>query len=187
MNEADRMKAKILGLLAVGLLAGPMAAVAVPLTWTLNGTFIGGGTASGSFVYDADGAGFLGIALTTSSGRTYTQFQGAGTQGLVFLQSGVTAGVSTIALNLQGISLSLLTNSGGILQVNPIGGFAGFAEFRCLSGTGCRGGAGSGITNWEPGASTLTSIAASVPEPGTLALLGLGLVGLSVSSRRKAA
>lgn len=45
------------------------AASATPLIWTLNGlAFDDGGTASGSFVYDADSNHFSAVNLTTTAG-----------------------------------------------------------------------------------------------------------------------
>lgn len=183
------MKSKILGLLAMGLLAGPMAADAVPVTWTLNGVILQGGTAGGSFVYDADGSVFSDIALTTSLGRTYTQFVGTSiSAGLVFLQSGVESG-STIALGLTDITPALLTDAGGVLPINIDTTTANFAEFTCDALSECPLGFGTNVNNWQfGGVSTLTGVPrVSVPEPGSLALLGFGLAGLGLSRRRKAA
>ena len=46
-----------------------IAASATPLVWTLSGvTFDDGGTASGSFVYDADTSQFSAVELTTTTG-----------------------------------------------------------------------------------------------------------------------
>lgn len=61
-------------LLAAFAAAGlPASALAVPLLWTLNGvTFSDGGTASGSFVYDATANTDSAVNITTTTGSSVT-------------------------------------------------------------------------------------------------------------------
>lgn len=188
------MRLKTVALIAATLLSGPTVAYASPVTWTLNGTFsalTGGGTAGGSFDYDADTASFSNIALTTSTNRTYTQIlDGTLTAELKFLQSGVTTG-QTIALLLQDISRSMLTNAGGVLHVNTATNRSEFAEYRCTpldtALDSCKDGFGGSVRNWAlGGVSTLTGVpVAAVPEPGGLALLGLAVCGGLMTLRRR--
>lgn len=68
------MKKTILNaaLLAAALLATPLVAQAMPVTWTLSGvTFAGGGTASGSFDFDADLDRYSNVAITTTAGGNF--------------------------------------------------------------------------------------------------------------------
>ena len=61
---------KTIALVAVTVMMS-MSANAAPVVWTLNGvTFDDGGTASGSFTYDADTNTFSAIAITTTAGST---------------------------------------------------------------------------------------------------------------------
>ena len=65
------MIAKMTRLLSASVLCAGFAtaASATPLLWTLNGlVFDDGGTASGSFVYDADSHHFSAINLATTAG-----------------------------------------------------------------------------------------------------------------------
>lgn len=57
---------------AVVLMAGPGAAWAVPVQWTLESTDVGGGgTASGTFTYDADTGIYSNVKLSITGGTTW--------------------------------------------------------------------------------------------------------------------
>ncbi len=59
--------------LVIGLTAMSSTAVAAPVKWTLvDVTFSDGGTASGSFMYDADTNVFSAVDITTISGTLVT-------------------------------------------------------------------------------------------------------------------
>ena len=68
-TKGTDMKSKILGLLAVGLLAGPMSAGAVIVKWTLdNAVFNDGTVASGWFDYDSAAGSAVDWLIVTQDG-----------------------------------------------------------------------------------------------------------------------
>lgn len=65
------MRKALFGVLAVVLVSG--TATAVPVRWTLSGvTFTDGGTASGSFVYDAATNTYSSVNIVTTAGSVIT-------------------------------------------------------------------------------------------------------------------
>lgn len=96
-----------------------VSASAVPLLWTLNGVnFNDGGTASGTFVYDADTTTYSAINITTTTGgvRTGATYACAEFATALFYSP-------TCAVNLTGVFIfwlfpsSALTNGGGSISL----------------------------------------------------------------------
>jgi hypothetical protein len=162
---------------------------AIPVSWELqNWLFNDGGSASGSFVFDADANAFSAISITTTAGSLQPGASygvpnpfspGGGSFGLGLIEAVVPD--LTGAPNLYAELLQDLTNSGGVIAVN-LNGFSlestcglpncsliavGGAERRFLSGS---------VASVSP-----------VPVPAAVWLFGTALIGLVGFGKRKKA
>jgi len=167
-----------------------MTALAIPIQWTLsNVIFNDGGTATGSFLYDADTNLYSSVAIITTGGSAlpgaiYTTGEidhfgafGPPDAHQIYLIDGLGQGSLLDQHQITLTYLSGLTNSGGIVDLlqDPLRSFEGL----CRDSIIC--------DHPEIRRSVLSGslVTASAPGPGTYGLLSIGLVGVGAATRRR--
>jgi hypothetical protein len=174
-------------LLLVALSAATL--FAVPVTWTLSGvTFADGGTASGTFVYDADTGLYSSFNITTTTGSartgaTYhfgTNIYAPEYSLMVTVGSGDLTGTPALYL----VFSSLLSNGGGtvplVLGADPD---TTSSEASC-SDAAC--GTSEPVARQVTAGSITTNPVTPTPAPPTwiLGLIGLAALGLMMLMRK---
>ncbi len=167
-------------LVVAASLVMPDAAMAVPIKWSVGATFDDGTTASGSFVYDADTNTYSDIDITTTSGNVYGALLanlGPGPFGFAAVAAGPPPVIGDAMFFL--VFSGRLTNDGGNLEFRTSNG----AYEGTCGNDGC---SGVDIDRLVRAGQAFTEPRVTLSEPGTLAVMGLGLAGLGVALRRRA-
>lgn len=171
-----RSLSRILAFSCTVLLAAAPAS-AVPVLWTLSGVgFDDGGSATGSFVFDADTATASAVAITTTLGTSFagTSYAHVFADGATAVSASTVSGSPytdefVVALNFA----SALTNAGGVVSINTS------SEIEC-SNASC-----DSHFTFRTGSSGTVS-GTVIPEPASAALMGTGLTALAAARRRRA-
>jgi hypothetical protein len=177
------------------VLLGALSAVSAfssPVTWTLGGvTFDDGGTASGSFVYDANTGLYSSINITTTTGTTRTgvtyHFGSTSVAGPTFnLNLTVGSGDLTGTPALFLVFTNPLTNAGGTdsLVVGSAPSLES-SESAC-SDTVCFG---PSAPSRQVTAGSVVGVAVITPTPApptwSLSLIGLLIIGSTMFMMRR--
>lgn len=173
------MKSKLMQLLlTVASTCAPMSVHAVPMTWYVSGTFDDAGTLAGWFTLDPDGCSTLELPTAVDISTTAGTTLGVGSYQTSFaVFHAACVADEYIGIAILGVDTLLALNFDGGLP--SVGGSLGLktSSFERIVGTD--------ETRYLT-AGTLSTTTPSVPEPGTLVLIGLGLAGLAFARRRRA-
>ena len=171
---------------------------ATPVTWYLsNVALTGGGSLTGTITYDADTNDLNSWSISSSPGAPAISCPANGCVWTSATDANTIFGISVVAdsptfssfalgtIDNESLLLALageLTDAGGtvpMVGLQPVGCHEGNAnDPGCvLNGSGPSGADLTGFLTTVP--------PASAPEPGSIALLGAGLVGLWCCGRRK--
>ena len=159
-------------------------AAAGPITWNFTGTFTDGGSASGSFIFDAglDTYSSVNINTTTNgpiSGANYlvTEPQFTNTSTSVVFAPAVVANYTNTHILVLTFPTAL-TNAGGTISINaPFSG-----EGNC-SASNCNGN-NSVLRLFSSGSVTSGAAVTATPEPSSIMMAGLGLAALAAWRNR---
>lgn len=177
------MRSKISGLMTVILLATSMSVNAMPITWNLHDVmFDDGGTASGSFVYDADTSTYSAINIQTTGNLNFTYATGdlLGWNSFGFyMAAGAYAGAGILQL----VTVSGLTNTGGSTAVGQRTPF--LTSWESTYTINPLGGGVQPNFSSPPFRTITAGFVSSVPEPASLSLFGIGMFGIGFMRRRK--
>ena len=187
------MKSRILGLLAAGLLIGPMTADAIDITFDITIERLSDTAAL------ITGSGNLGFFSTSDDADAILLFDpfatdpALGTKQSVFDGSTMSVGGLPITgAQVWGASIPFLFFASNAGDFAPGSTFTGSLRVNLGASSTFQGVGSTGAALWgtdplrNPFGSWRIVAPSAAPEPGTLVLLGLGLAGLGLVRRRKA-
>lgn len=166
------------------LSAFPVSAFAGPIQWNFSGaTFTDGGTLTGSFTFNADDATFSSVDVVIS-GSTTPAFNvtmlfddPAFSSATSFEASAALPATVGSTPSVFAQLSEVMTNAGGTIPLEIGDAYAGICSTTTCS---------SYVTgeDYPLISGSITTNATGVPEPGSWATLGLGLIGLAALKLR---